>query len=224
MNLSTLRDQTAKFCSDPDRTRFGDSAYLTALNLAQEQFALDTRSLWKDTTWTSTAEDATYAFSAASPVATDFMWEDTIYYDGKLLTPTSRRDFAVLSPGVDWTVETGTPTRVLVDPEEAVKGIRLYPIPTESGKTIAMRYFPLPTALADDEDTPLNSSALMAQFHIGLCAYAAWLLLLGETATPEIRQKRSDLLSVYSDAATKANDLFKNTVSAPWRMRGSRPV
>jgi hypothetical protein len=220
MNLGTLRDQCAKFTGDPDLTRHSAADYLTALNRAQEQFALDTRALWKDKTWTSVSGTATY------DLPTDFMFEDSAMFDGKGIDPISRRDFAVLSPGVDWTLEIGTPTRYLIDPEEAQKKILLYPIPTanDASKTISMRYFPLPTALAADTDTPLNSSALMAQFHIGLAAYAAWLLLLTEEMTPAILQKRRELLTIYADASTKATDLFKNTVSAPWRMRGSRPV
>lgn len=226
MILSALRDQTARFCGDPGRTRYSDTEYLTALNRAQEQFAMETRSLWKDTTWTSLANDATYAFSAASPTASDFMFEDSIYFDGIKLEPVTRHDLAILAPKTDWTLTTGTPTRVIVDPEEAIKGILLYPIPTsnDAGKTIAMRYFPLPTALAGDTDVPLNSSALMAQFHIGLCAYAAWLILLTEEVTQANSKKRDDLLAIYNDAATKSTDLFKNTVSATPRMRGTRPA
>ncbi len=220
MNLGTLRDQAAKFVGDPNISRYQAADYLTALNRAQEQFAMDTRSLWKDTTWTSAANDATYALPS------DFMFEDSVYFGGLLLKPISRRDLAILSPDSDWTLTTGTPTAFLVDPEEAQKTLLLYPIPTDAdaNKTIAMRYFPLPVALAGDADIPLNSSALMAQFHIGLAAYAAWLLLLTEEVTPGNAQKRANLLSIYSDAATKATDLFKPTVSAPWRMRGSRPV
>lgn len=220
MNLASLRDQAAKFVADPNRTRYADSDYLTALNRAQEQFALDTRALWKDTTWTSAADDATYSLPS------DFMWEESVYFNGLLLAPITRRDLAIFSPDKDWTLSTGTPTRYIIDPEEATKQLLLYPIPTsnDNAKTISMRYFPLPTAMASDTDTPLNSSALMAQFHIGLAAYAAWLLLTTEQMTPDILQKRSILIGIYSDSSTKAIDLFKNTVSAPLRLRGSRPV
>lgn len=220
MNLATLRDQVAKFIGDPDLTRHTPADYLTALNRAQEQFALDTRSLWKDTTWTSVANDATYSLPS------DFMFEESVYFDGLLLTPTSRRDFAILSPKTDWTLTTGTPTRFLIDPEEATKQILLYPIPTanDAGKTIAMRYCPLPTALSADTDIPLNSSALLAQFHLGIASFAAALLLDAESATPELMAKKRELMSRYADMSAKAVDLFRNTSSAPWRMRGSRPT
>lgn len=226
MILSTLRDQTAKFCGDKNRTRYPDADYLTALNRAQEQFAMDTRALWKDTTWTSAANTASYSFATASPIATDFMFEESVLFNGLVLKPITRHELAIFSPGTDWTLTTGTPTRYIIDPEEAQKKLLLYPIPTanDASQTISMRYFPLPTALAADTDTPLNSSALLAQFHIGLSAYAAWLLLTTEEMTPEIILKRRELLSIYSDAMAKATDLFKNTVSAQWRLRGTRPI
>lgn len=220
MNLSSLKDQTSKFLGDPNQSRFVPADVLTALNRAQEQFALETRALWKDTTYTSAAADASYALPS------DFMFEESVYFNGKLLTALSRRDLAILSPDADWTTTTGTPTNYIIDPEEATKQLLLYPIPgsNDASKTIAMRYFPLPAAMSSDTDVPLNSSALMAQFHIGLCAYAAWLLLAGEELTPSIVQKRRDLLGIYSDSVAKAVDTFKNTVSAPMRLRGSRPA
>lgn len=220
MNLASLRDQCAKFAGDPQQTRYAPADYNTELNRAQEQFALDTRALWKDTTWTSAANDATYALPS------DFMFEESVYFNGLKLDPITRRDLAILSPKVDWTLTTGTPTRYLVDPEEAQKMLLLYPIPTtnDASLSIAMRYFPLPVAMAADSDTPLNSSALMAQFHIGIAAFGAWLLMTNETMTPEIIAKRRELLSMYADGSTKAADLFKTTVSAVWRMRGTRPV
>lgn len=220
MNLSTLRDQAAHFCGDKDRTRYSDAEYLVALNRAQEQFAMDTRALWKDYSWSSVAGTAAYSLPS------DFMWEESVYFNGLPLLPVTRRDLAILSPNNDWTLTTGTPTCYVIDPEEANKELLLYPIPTsqDAAKVVTIRYFPLPVALAGDTDIPLNSSALMTQFHIGLAAYAAWLLLINETLTQDILLKRRELLSIYQDSAAKATDLFKTTASAPWRMRGSRPT
>ncbi len=220
MITSVLLDHMAKMCGDPDMSRNTRATYLAAANLAQNQFAMETKSLWKDKSWTSVASQAAY------DLPTDFMFERDALFNGIQIDPITRRDLAILAPGVDWTLTTGTPTRYLVDAEEAQKKFLLYPIPTDNdaSKTILMRYFPLPTALSADGDTPLNSSALMSQFHIGIASYGAWIVLGYEVATPEIRAKRSDLLSAYADTATKAIDLFKPTVSAPWRMRGSRVV
>lgn len=212
MNLGTMRTQVAAFIGDPDQTRFTAAQYLDAINRAQEQFALETRSLWKDKSWSHAADDAD------EDLPSDFMWESYVTYDGKELIPISRHELN-RQKGDDWASDTGTPTHFIIDPEEAVKKIVLYPIPQEA-KTLIMRYFPLPAALSSDSDTPLNSSALMVQFHIGIAAFAAWLLLLGEEQTPAIVQKRREFERLYADAVSKAVDSFKNTASAPLELRG----
>lgn len=212
MNLGTMRTQVAAFLGDPDQTRFTAAQYLTAINRAQEQFALETRSLWKDTSWSHSADDAD------EDLPTDFMWEDYVTYDGKELDPISRHELN-RRRGETWTADTGTPTHFIIDPEQAVKEIVLYPIPQEA-KTLAMRYFPLPAELSSDTDTPLNSSSLMVQFHLGIAAFAAWLMLLNEEQTPPVVQKRRELAPVYADSVSKAVGLFKNTASAPLELRG----
>ena len=212
MNLGTMRTQVAAFAGDPDQTRFTAAEYLAAINRAQEQFALETRALWKDKSWSHAANDAD------EDLPTDFMFEDWVTYDGKNLSPISRHE-AASRWGEDWATDTGTPTHFIIDPEEAVKEIVLYPIPTEA-KTLIMRYFPLPTELASDSDTPLNSSALMVQFHLGVAAFAAWLLMLNEEQAPPIVQKRREFELLYADAVTKAVSSFKNTASAPLELKG----
>lgn len=214
MNLGTLRTQVGAFLGDPNGSRFSAAVKLTALNQAQTQFALDTQALFKDTSWSHAASDAD------ENLPSDFMWEDRVTWDGYELTPISRHELNRLNPGTDWTDDTSTsPTHYIIDPEEAVKEIVLYPIPTEA-KTLRMRYFPLPADLSSDSDTPLNSSALMAQFHIGIAAYAAWLLLLQEEQTPSIVQKEKAMLTIYNDMTEKAISKFKNTASAPIKKKG----
>ena len=213
MNLSTLRTQISSFVGDPDQTRYTAQMYLDAANRAQEQFALDTKSLWKDTTWTTVSGTATY------DLPSNFMWEQFVTYDSKPLNPITRLD-AVRLYGSDWATATGAPGAFIIDPEEAQKKILLVPIPQEA-KTLGMRYFPLPTALSSDSDIPLNSSALMAQFHIGLAAYAAWLLLMSEKEPGNaIVQKMRQLERIYADSVTKATDTFKNTASRGLRITG----
>ena len=214
MNLATLRTQVGAFLGDPDDARWTTAVKLTALNRAQEQFALDTQALFKDTSWSHAANDAD------ENLPSDFMWEDYVSWDGYEIRPISRHELNRLNSGTDWTDDSSTsPTHYIIDPEEAVKEIVLYPIPTEA-KTLRMRYFPLPTALSSDSDVPLNSSALMAQFHIGIAAYATWLLLLNEEQTPAIVQKQKAMLTIYNDMTEKAISKFKNTASAPIKKNG----
>ena len=222
MNLASLRDQTSRFVGDPQITRYTAADYIAALNRAQEQFAAESRMLWKDVTWTTVAGTAAYAFSAASTdISSSFMWEDWVTFGGLELSPISRHELNRLSHGDDWTDDAGTPSNFVIDPEEAQKKIRLYPIP-QTAEVLSMRCYVLPTALSGDSDTPFNSSTLTSQFHIALCAYAAYLLLMGEETTSGNVQKRKELLEIYSGGRDLAIDTFKNTMSMGIKIKGSR--
>lgn len=214
MNLTTLQQMAADFCGDPDQTRFG-TKYVGNVNRAQEQFALDSRSLWKDKAYTSVADTATYT------LPTDFMFEESVTFKGLPLKPISRHTLYTLYSGTDWTTLKGQPTHFMVDAEEASLFLRLIPVPQEAA-TISMRYYPLPAAVSAGGDIVFNSSSLMAQFHMAVAAMAAWLTLTFETATPEISDKRRELMKIYSDGVTKAVDTFKNTASEPIRIRPRR--
>ena len=214
MNRGVLKQLMAGFAEDPAQSRYS-GLYDAALDRAQEQFALDTRALWKDApSYSVTADDADY------DLPSDFMWEKRITLDGKELKPITKARLDENSSG-DWTEDTGDPTFFLINPEEASKSIRLYPIPQRS-QTMVLTYFPLPASSTTDSDVPLNSSALLAQFHIALAAYGAWLLMMNDSATAEKAAKKAELLGLYSGKVTEAIDLFKNTASAPIRMGGGR--
>ncbi len=211
MILSTIEHLAADFAGDPNQTRFSGK-FTAAVNRAQEQFALDSKALFKDTSWTTTAGTATL------DLPSDFVLEESVHYNGLPLKPVSRRTLAILYPDQDWTLLEGTPTMYMIDPEEAVKSVRLIPIPQEA-KTVIMRHYPLPASVSASSDVVLNSSTLMVQFHLAIAALTAWFLLLYETATPEILLKRNELMKIYSDGVTKAVDTFGNTKSEPLRMR-----
>jgi hypothetical protein len=214
MNRGQMKTQTAIFAEDKDQTRYS-GMYEDALDRASQQFALDTKALWKDTSWSHSADDAD------EDLPTDFMWEEWVTYDGKELTPKSRYELNSEYPDTDWTTLSGTPIFYIIDPEEAVKEIVLVPIPKEA-KTLVMRYFPMPAAMSSDTDVPLNSSALMVQFHLAICAFAAWLLKMGESNTPQGDAKKADLLSYYNHGTELAISTFKNTASAPMRIKSGR--
>jgi len=214
MNRGTMRTETARMCGDKNQTRYTPAEYNTALDRAQEQFALDSRVLWRDQSWTTEDGLATY------DLPSDFMYEDWVQYDGAELKPISRHEIARLK-GQDWASETGTPEYYIVDPEEARKQVRVCPIPVEA-KPLVMRHYPLPASMSGDTSVPLNSSSLMAQFHLSLCAFAAWLLLTAEIQTPEIVTKRNELMAIYLDGKNRAIDTFKNTASAGFTIRGTR--
>ena len=214
MNRGQMRTQTAIFAEDKDQTRYS-GLYEDAIDRACQQFALETQALWKDVSWSHSASDAD------EDLPTDFMWEDWVTYDGKKLTGKSRYELNTLYPGTDWTTIEGTPIYYVIDPEEAVKEIVLVPIPQEA-KTLVMRYFPLPAAMTADSDIALNSSALMLQFHLAICAFAAWLLKMGEVSTPEGERKLERLQALFNAGTSKAIETFGNTISAPIQITSKR--
>ncbi len=218
MNRGTIKTLAAGFAEDPSQTKYA-GLYDGALDRAQEQFALDTKALWKDAS-TITVVDGTAAYSIPS----DFMFEKLVTHKGIELKPITRARLAMYSAN-DWATEDkGTPLFYMIDPEEAKKQIVLYPIPQagDAGANLIITYFPLPASSTDDTATPLNSYALLAQFHIGLAFYVAWLLSLNDIATPEKLNKQAVLRNGYSEKVTEAIELFKNTASAPIRMLGGR--
>lgn len=211
MILSTITTRTARFLGDPDQTRFS-AQYTDAINDAQKQFALDSGALFKDKAYTTVAGTSIYT------LPTDFILEDTVTYNGLPLKPISRHTLYTLYPGTDWTLLTGTPTHYMIDPEEAVLSIRLIPQPIEA-QAVSMRYAPLPADVSASTDVVLNASTLMTQFHLGIAALAAWLILQSEQVTPEVQAKTVEMMKIYNDAVTKAVDKFGNTKSEPLRIR-----
>lgn len=218
MNRGQFTTQMAQFAGDPTRTRYA-GIYNENANRAQEQFAMDSRALWKDKSdFIITDGDATY------DLPSDFMYEDYLKFNGKLLRPISRHLLNDVH-GSDWTDDPGTPTHFVIDPEEAAKQVLLYPIPQgdDAGKTLFMRYYPIPVEMTTDSDVPLNSSSLMKQFHLGISAFGAWLLLMTETMpSPEMQVKKAELLVLYNDVVDKAASTFKNTASTPMRIRPNK--
>lgn len=219
MNLSQLRDLTSLFMGDPNQTRFTASMYNDALNRAQEQFAMESRCLFKDAS-TYTVVDGTAAYDLPS----DFLWEKKVVFKGLQLQPISRETLEFYRRSDRWDDDSGTPQYYMIDPEEARKDLTLYPIPTadDAGANLVLTYYPLPTTMSSDSDTPLNGQSFLTQYHIAISAYAAWLLTTFESQTPEVMAKRSQLSKVYQDKVTEAADHFKNTWTEPMRMRGGR--
>lgn len=211
MILSTIESRAARFLGDPDKTRYA-GVYTDAVNDAQKQFSLDSGALFKDKAYTTVSGTSTYALPS------DFVLEDTVTYNGLPLKPVSRHTLYTLYPDTDWTLLEGRPTMYMVDPEEASMVLRLIPIPQEE-KTVSMRYAPLPADVAASSDVVLNASTLLVQFHLGIAALAAWIILQSEIVTPEILAKSGQMMKIYNDAVSKAIEKFGNTKSEPLRLR-----
>lgn len=218
MTLAQLTAVVQQFVNDNAGTRY-NGLYTGALNIAQDQFAIDSKCTFKDM-------PIQYAVNNQSvyPLPADFMWEKLVLFNGLMLPPISRFELARINTGSRWDQNTGTPTAYNIDPDLARQDLLLYPIPqnNDAGKDIQMTYFALPADMVNPGDLPLNGNPLLAQFHVGIAAWAAWYLLQSEDASATISQKKKDLIGIYNDFVSQCSDTFKNTVSEPLRSRGVR--
>ena len=209
MIRSSIRSLVSKICEDPAQTKFTAAAYNEAIDLAQKQFAFDSKALYKDLGITMV--DGTGAYS----LPTDFMYEKGVVLNGIPLDPISRATLEANKKSDRWDDDRGTPKYFIIDPEEARKTITLYPIPdsVNDGTNIVLTYYPYPAEMSADSSLPLNGSTLMVQFHTGIANQAAWQLLQYVTQTAEIAQKRSECLSIYLNKVADAIQTFGNTKS-----------
>ena len=217
MNLSELTDAAAQMAEDPAKSRYS-GLYTTALNLAQQQFVLDSKCLWKYASYTISANDASYV------LPTDFLFEKTCVLNGLPLQPASRFELTRQNTGSRWDQLTGTPRCYIIDPEASKDELLLYPIPVDAdaGKDLVLTYYAYPLDMVNPTDLPLNGNLLLAQFHVGIAAWAAWYLKQAESMTVEVQAKKKDLLQIYNDRVSQATDTFANTITEPLRMRGVR--
>lgn len=214
MNLGELRTLAASMCEDPAQTKFTAVKYNDAINKGNQQFAQDSKALYKDFPVVMVENTAAY------DLPTDFSYEKAVTLNGIGLDPISRATLEAKKKTDRWDDDQGTPKKFMIDPEEARKTITLYPKPnsTDDGTAVVLTYYPVPATMSSDSTSPLNGSTLMVQFHIGIAAYAAWLLLSFLTQTPEIKEKRADLFSTYKTKIDEAIQTFGNTKSEPLSM------
>lgn len=217
LTLTQLTDLSAGFAEDLNQTRYS-GRYTQAINLAQLQFVRDSGCYWIDTSFSVVSGTSTYSLPS------DFLWEKKVTLNGLRLDPISRETLEAYKGGDRWDDDQGTPSQYLIDPEEANKKLRLYPIPGagDAGtNNLTMRYVAVPTDLANGTDIPFGSYTYLAPYHLALAYYAAYVLLQNEPVGPA-SGKRTQLLRDYQDFVTQAVDRFKNTQSEPWELRGRR--
>jgi len=215
MNRGELRTLIGNMVEDPNQTRFTAAKYNDAINHSQRQFAMDSKALYKDQSITMVSGTAAYS------LGTDFMMEKMVVLNGIELSPISRGELQRRKGREDWTGDEGTPEFYIIDPEESRKTITLYPKPNsiDNGTALVVTYYAFPSDLSSDVSVPLNSSSLMVQFHIGLAAYGAYLMMMYLPQTPEIAQKRGEMYAIYNAKVNEAIQTFGNTKSEAIQFR-----
>lgn len=211
MNRGELRTLASRLCEDPNITKFSADKYNDSLNKANQQFAMDSKALYKDSDITVVVGTAAYSLPS------DFMLEKEVVFNGIELKPISRAGLQKVAVSSRWDDDSGTPQYYIIDPEEGRKTITLYPKPDSvaEGDDLILTYFCFPVDMTSDSISPLNGSALMSQFHIGIASYASWMLMLYLPQTAEIAQKRSELFNTYNTKVGEAIQTFGNSKSEP---------
>jgi hypothetical protein len=211
MNRAELRTLASSFCEDPSITKFTTAKYNDALEQAQRQFTMDSKSLYK------TASSTMVVGTAEYDLPTDYILDKLVMLNGVKLEPISRNSLAELYKSRRWDTLTGTPVNYISDPMEANKKLILFPIPDSDvdGTDLALTYYALPSAMSTDSASPFNSSALMGQFHIAVASYAAWLLLGYLSPTDALVAKRKDLIGTYTMKVNEAIQTFGDSPSEP---------
>jgi hypothetical protein len=218
MNRGTIRSLVANMVEDPNQSRYTPAQYNEAIDIAQKEFAFDSKAYYKDaSTYTVSADDADY------DLPSDFWLEKQVTHKGIELSPITRAQLQAEN-NEDWTDDTGTPTHYIIDPEEARKQILLYRIPQsgDAGANLILTYYPVPGTPGSDGVNMFDNSALMIQFDLGIAAKAGDILLSYRTQTPEILVKRNDFRRQYGDKVVMAIDSFGNTKKAPMRFKTTR--
>lgn len=215
MDRGTARTFVSLKIEDVNLERFTEAQYNSALDLAEEQFALDTRCLQKETTLTAVADQAYI------DLPTDFMVCVLVRHKGLKLQPVNRWKLSFQN-GEDWTDDVGTPTGYYIDDEN--ERIYFYPIPQtgDAGAYVTLDYIATPTAISDDATVLLNARALLAIYHPAVVAYAAWQMLSYGPMDQSTLIKRSELMKEYEIYRDRAIDTYNNMADEPIQMKGGR--
>ena len=215
MDRGTARTFVSLKVEDPSLTKFSATQYNNAIDLAEEQFALDTRCLRKETTLTTSDGVQEVA------VPTDFIVALLVRHDGLKLRPVSRYELS-FQHGDDWTADTGTPIAFYIDEEDEKIGFYPKPDAANSGANVTLNYVALPVNISSDSTVLLNAKALLALYHPAVVAWAAHWMLSYLKATPEILLKQSQLIKEYTHFRDQAMETYNNMADEPPQMKGGR--
>lgn len=215
MDRGSARTFVSLKLEDPNQERFTPTQYNDAIDLGEEQFALDTRAILEEDTLTVVDGEAEIA------LPTNFLVATLVRHKGLKLRPITKAELAFQS-GVDWTTINGTPRAFYIDEEDEKIGLFPKPQAEDAGAYLVLNFAATPTAISADGTVLLNAKALLAIYHPAIVAYAAYWMLGYLPSTPEIQMKRSSLLAEYSEYRDRAIDTYKNMADEPIQMKGGR--
>lgn len=219
MDRATARSLVALGAEDKDQTQFTPEQYNTAIELAEQQFAIDGKALIKEETLTIVAGATAEATEIALP--TKWLFGVVVLHKGLRLRPVNRFDLSFQN-GADWRTVTGTPVCFYIDEEE--EKIGFYPVPqaADAGAFLDVLYAAAPDAISSDGTALLNAKALLQYYVPAVIAWATWKVLSWKVTTNEIVLKRRECILEYQHYTAQAIEVYKNMGDQPIQMKGGR--
>lgn len=221
MDRTTARSFVAAKLEDPDQTKFLVSLYNQCLDLAQQQFAIDARSIIEATTTAMTAGTAEYVLPS------DFIVFIMVRHNGIKLAPTTKYELSFQSE-VDWTtLPNSTPTAFYMDEQNNKFGLVPAPDGAAAALTLTLDYIGIPVPMTQDTGGDaagnlLNNNAILQYYAMAIVNWAAYEMLSYVPMTDEVVRKRSALMVDYQRYTNQAITTYNNMTDEPLQMRGGQ--
>lgn len=226
MTLSDLQTLIGSLCNDSNHDRYTTIDIGTELDNTMDDWNLKARIL-KDTV-TLTTVDGTRQYALSGLTGTPIAFP-RVTHKGILLQKVSKSWLDLYVGGQDWTDDTGTPTKFLVESNDPdVQYLTVYPTPqaADAGSNLVVEYLKRHTSMSSSTDTPFMSgttvSGLLRPYDWGL-AYSTAARLLARDPNPLVAAKVGAYAKIGIGVLEDLIQVFKAMeADEPKRMKGGR--
>lgn len=223
LTRSQLQVRVADLVSDPHNQYWTTTQINSQLQIAVEQFAVDTKAFLRNGSYSVVAARRGYT------VGTGLIGINRVTLNNIDLIKTSIKELDNLTSS-NWLTVSGTPTHYYIQNELGTGGdrtVNLYPIPTAADvgtDNLIVTLINLPDAMSDDEDYPFTYSSTvnpLFDHYNDAVAYLAAANLLDMNITPENATKANNYLKRYDKYVTDCINNLRN-LTQTMRLRGGR--
>lgn len=219
MDRGTARSLVALKAEDPQQTQFTTEQYNQAIELAEQQFAIDAKAIIREATITVVANQASYGTADGLP--SDILMCVLVKHKGLKLRPTDKWSMSFQS-ATDWTVLTGTPKAYIFDDENQKLLLINIPQAEDAGANLSLLYIALPAAIANDNTVLLSARSMLQAYTPAIVNWAAREVLSYKPMTQETIIKQNAFLKEYMLYRDQCIEVYNNMVDQPIQMKGGR--
>lgn len=222
MIYSELQSMIGDLTNDPNHDRYSLSRIASELDNSQNKWNIEAKII-KDTV-TLTVVDGTRQYLLSTLTGTPISFP-RVTHKGIELRKVSK-SWIDLYTGSDWTTDTGTPTKFLIEATDpAVQYLTVHPTPQsgDAGAYLVVEYIKAHTPMSAASDTPFMSGSetnyLLRPYDWGL-AYSVSARLLINDPDPTNRAKIPSQASIANGVMAEVVQVFKQLeVEEPKRIR-----